>query len=224
VRQYQAFAALLLLSGCYNMPGDVTAGDSGANTVNGSIHVPAGSHSGALSTVNGSIHIDDHASVASAGTVNGSITLGGHASADSLTTVNGSITLDDGAHVAHGASTVNGAMTLKDGSDVGGALANVNGRIELTDAHVGGGLRTADGDIEVRGGSHIEGGILVKQGHEGLFSWGSHKPRIVIGPGAVVQGELRFERAVDLYVSDQATTGTITGATPIRFSGASPGG
>jgi len=224
VRRYHAFAALLLLGGCYNMPGDVTAGDSGANTVNGSIHVPAGAHSGALSTVNGSIHVDDNASVASAGTVNGSITLGGHANADSLTTVNGSITLHDGAHVAHGASTVNGAMTLKGGSDVGGALANVNGRIELIDAHVGGGLRTADGDIEVRGGSHVEGGILVKQEHQGLFSWGSRKPRIVIGPGAVIQGELRFERAVDLYVSEQATVGTITGATPIRFSGSGPPG
>jgi DUF4097 and DUF4098 domain-containing protein YvlB len=224
VRRYHAFAALMLLAGCYNMPGDVTAGDSGANTVNGSIHVPAGSHSGSVGTVNGSIHVDENAVVGSASTVNGSITLGAHATADNATTVNGAISLGDGAHVAHGASTVNGAVTLKGGADVGGALTNVNGRIELTDAHVAGGLRTVDGDIDVRGGSHVEGGILVKHGNPGLFNWSTRKPRVVIGPGAVIQGEMRFERAVDLYVSDQATTGPITGATAIRFSGSNPPG
>lgn len=224
MRRYHAFAALMLLAGCYNMPGDVTAGDSGANTVNGSIHVPAGSHSGGLGTVNGSIHVDENAVVASASTVNGSIALGAHATADSVTTVNGAITLGDGAHVAHAASTVNGAMTLKVGADVGGVLSNVNGRIELSDAHVAGGLRTVDGDIDVRGSSHVEGGIIVRHGSPGLFSWGTRKPRVVIGPGAVIQGDLRFERAVDLYVSDQATVGPISGATAIRFTGSTPPG
>jgi cytoskeletal protein CcmA (bactofilin family) len=115
-------------------------------------------------------------------------------------------------------------MTLNVGADVGGAVANVNGRIALKDAHVAGGLRTADGDIEVLGGSRVEGGIIVKRGNSGLFSFSSHKPHVVIGPGAVVQGDLRFERAVDLYVSDSATTGPITGASAIRFSGPSPPG
>jgi len=47
-------------------------------------------------------------------------------------------------------------------------------------------------------------------------------PRIVIGPGATVQGDLRFERTVQLYVSDKATIGTVTGATAIAFSGDAP--
>jgi hypothetical protein len=47
-------------------------------------------------------------------------------------------------------------------------------------------------------------------------------PRIVIGPGASVQGELRFARKVQLFVSDKAVIGSVTGATPIPFSGASP--
>lgn len=223
--RYFALAALLTLAGCYNMPGgDVTADGSGANTVNGSIHVPAGAHSGEVGTVNGSIRVDDDATVTHAGTVNGSVALGAHATADSVGTVNGSISLAEGAHVAHDVTTVNGSMTLRSGADVGGPLSNVNGRIALDGAHVGGGLHTVDGDIDVRGGSHIEGGILVKRGGGGWFSFSAHKPRIVIGPGAVVQGDLRFERAVDLYVSDSATTGPITGATAIRFSGASPPG
>ena len=210
--RYIPLAALLALAGCYNMPGgDVTADKSGANTVNGSIHVPAGAHSGGVGTVNGSIHIDENATVASAGTVNGSVALGERDRAE-------------GAHVAHDVTTVNGAMTLRSGADVGGPLTNVNGRIALTDAHVAGGVQTVDGDIDVGGGSHIEGGILVKRGGGSWFNFGSRKPRIVIGPGAVVQGDLRFERSVDLYVSESATTGPITGATAVRFAGAAPTG
>lgn len=225
--RYLALAALLTLAGCYNMPGgDVTADGSGSgtNTVNGSIHVPAGTHSGAVGTVNGSIRIDDNATVASAGTVNGSVALGAHSTAESVGTVNGSITLGEGAHVTRDVSTVNGSMTLKSGAEVSGPLSNVNGRIALTAAHVAGGLHTVDGDIDIGSGSHVEGGILVKHGGGGWFNFSTHKPRIVIGPGAVVQGDLRFERAVDLYVSDSATTGPITGAAAIRFSGASPPG
>ncbi|MGO9802747.1 MAG: hypothetical protein ACLPTM_10405 [Steroidobacteraceae bacterium] len=223
--RYFPLAALVLLAACFNMPGgDVTADGSGANAVNGSIHVPAGTKSGELGTVNGSIHIDDNASVGSAGTVNGSVALGAHATAASLATVNGGISLGAGAHVVHEVSTVNGGMTLADGAEVGGALANVNGRIALNGAHVAGGLRTVDGDIDVLGSSRVEGGIIVKRGGTSLFSFHTHKPRIVIGPGAVVQGDLRFEREVELYVSDRATTGPITGATAIRFTGASPSG
>jgi DUF4097 and DUF4098 domain-containing protein YvlB len=221
--RYYPLAALLALTGCYNMPGgDVTADSSGANTVNGSIRVPAGTHTKSVGTVNGSIHVDENAVIATADTVNGSIALGAHAAADALTTVNGSITLGEGAHVVRDVNTVNGSMTLKEGADVGGPIANVNGRIALNGAHVAGGLRTVDGDIDVLGGSRIEGGILVKHGGGGFFSFSTHKPRIVIGPGAVVQGDLHFERAVDLYVSEQATTGPISGATAVRFSGASP--
>ena len=223
MRRYFPLAALLTLAGCYNMPGgDVPADGSGANTVNGSIHVPAGTRSGAVATVNGSIRIDDNATVGSAGTVNGSVALGAHATADTVGTVNGSITLGEGAHVVRDVTTVNGSMTLKNGADVGGPLSNVNGRIALNEAHVAGGLRTVDGDIDVGGGSHVEGGIIVRHGGGGWFNFGTRKPRIVIGPGAVVQGDLRFERAVELYVSDSATTGPITGATAVRFAGASP--
>ena len=35
---------------------------------------------------------------------------------------------------------------------------------------------------------------------------------------------MQFDRAVRLYVSDTATTGQITGATAVKFSGAQPPG
>src|SRR5579862_6117659 len=100
--RYWTLAPLLLLAGCFNMPGgDVTADSSGGNSVNGSVHVLAGTKSGEVGTVNGSIRIDDNATVTSASTVNGSVTLGAHSAADSMGTVNGSITLGAGARVAH---------------------------------------------------------------------------------------------------------------------------
>jgi hypothetical protein len=46
------------------------------------------------------------------------------------------------------------------------------------------------------------------------------KPRIVIGPNAVVDGPLIFEREVTLYVHNTARTGKITGATAVRYDGA----
>ncbi|TLZ48302.1 MAG: hypothetical protein E6K22_15665 [Gammaproteobacteria bacterium] len=179
----------MAVAACDGVNGDVTATESGAGTVNGSIHVPAGQHSGAVGTVNGSIRIDDGATVGPA-------------------------------------RTVNGAMDLESGADVGGGLKNVNGQITLKTAHVGGGLSTVGGDIDLSGESRVEGGILVQEpgGWFGGSSSRARKPRIVIGPGAVVQGNLRFEREVELYVSERATVGPITGATAIRFAGDRPPG
>jgi hypothetical protein len=213
-RLVAAVAVVLILSGCDGFDGDAS------NRVNGSIHVPAGKPSSDVRTVNGAIHIDDSATVGAATTVNGSIRLGAQASAASLQTVNGSITLGAGAHVSGAVGSVNGDLTLGDGAEVSGSLANVNGNISLTAAHVAGGIKTVDGNISVLGASHVEGGILVERSSGGLFV--GSDPLIVIGPGATVQGELRFERKVRLFVSDKATIGTVTGATAVPFTGDKP--
>jgi DUF4097 and DUF4098 domain-containing protein YvlB len=216
--------ATALITGCDN-GGDVVASGDGARTINGSVHVTAGEHTGAVGTVNGSVNIAENAVVGTVHAVNGPIDLAAHAGAESVTAVNGPITLASGAHVARTVTTVNGAISLKNGAEVGGDITNVNGQIELTGAPVAGGVRTVGGDIDITGDSRVEGGILVqKSGSWFGFGWNSHPrmPRIFIGPGAVVQGDLRFEREVQLYVSDKATVGPISGATPIRFSGDKP--
>jgi DUF4097 and DUF4098 domain-containing protein YvlB len=214
-RVIAALAATLALSGC-----DIAVDGDGSTKVNGSVHVPAGKAAEEARTVNGSIHIDDNAAVTSAGTVNGSVRLGAHATAISVGTVNGAITLGEDAHVSGKAGTVNGELTLANGGEVSGPLTNVNGKITLTSAHVAGGIKTVNGSISIMGTSHVEGGILVEKPNGMLFH--NEDPVIVIGPGAVVQGDLRFERSVKLYVSDKATIGTVTGATPITFSGDTP--
>ena len=212
-----ALAMMLTLTAC----GASQDGDE-STKVNGSIHVPAGRQPGAVATVNGSIHVDDAAAVTSATTVNGTVHLGGRATATSLNSVNGSITVGAGAHVSGSVSSVNGELTLGNGADVSGSLSNVNGKIALTAAHVGGGIKTASGSMNITGASRVEGGILVEKPSSELIQLVLDVPRIVIGPGAAVQGGLRFERTVQLFVSDKATIGTVTGATPISFSGETP--
>jgi DUF4097 and DUF4098 domain-containing protein YvlB len=216
-------ALLLAICGCVNaadQPADHDADGDGASRINGSIHVPDGAQRSDLSTVNGSINIGDAATIAAVHTVNGAITLGTRSKAASLNTVNGSITLDAGAQVSATVESVNGALTLHNDAQVTGSLMNVNGLIALTAAHVGGGLETVNGDVSLSGASHVDGGILVKKS-SGALNFEDHVPRIVIGPGTTVAGSLRFEREVKLYVSDRATIGAVTGATPIRFSGES---
>lgn len=210
-----ALAAFAALSGCDSAGNDSTK-------INGSVQVPAGKQPSAVATVNGSIHVDDNAAITSATTVNGSVNVGDHGTAGSLKSVNGAITLGSGARVSGSVASVNGELTLHDGADVAGSLSNVNGTITLMAAHVGGGIKTVNGSITITGASRVEGGILVQKSSGELMHSNHDVPRIVIGPGASVQGALRFERTVQLYVSDKATIGTVTGATPIPFTGDSP--
>jgi hypothetical protein len=212
-----ALAMLAALAGC-----DGSFGGNESTKVNGSVDVPVGREPGPATTVNGSIAIADNAAVTSATTVNGGVHLGSHASASSLNSVNGNIVLGAGAHVSGSVSSVNGELELADASEVTGSLSNVNGKITVTAAHVGGGIKTVNGSMTITGASHVEGGILVEKGGTELLQLQRDVPRIVIGPGVTVQGELRFERTVKLYVSDKATIGTVSGATAIPFTGETP--
>jgi hypothetical protein len=215
---------LIAAAGCANAADDLTSSDeTGTHSVNGSIHVPADKKNGSVSTVNGSIHVDDGATLADAQTVNGDIHVGARVTADALGTVNGALTLGSGSKVAKGIKTVNGSVTLTDNSQVEGAVGTVNGKIVLASAHVGDGISTVNSDINIGKNSRVEGGILVKK-PSGHFNWNMGEPRIVIGPGAIVQGNLTFEHAVQLYVSDRATIGPVSGATAIKFSGDNPPG
>jgi len=189
--------------------------------VNGSIHIDGDQHAGDLSTVNGGIRVETGGSAEKVSTVNGGINLGDNVTVASVDTVNGGIELGQGARVANAVEAVNGGIRLSRGAEIGGRASNVNGRITLEAAHVGGGIETVSGDVEIGADSRVEGGLLVDKPHG--WSWGKNKnPRIVIGPRAIVDGALDFRREVDLYVSDSAHVGTITGATANKFSGDHP--
>ncbi len=200
------------------------AHDGDHDKVNGSIRIDAGETAGDLSTVNGSIRVGDKATVDDVDTVNGSISLGDDVTVGEVDNVNGSISLGERTRAAGGIDSVNGSITLEKGADVRGEVSNVNGRIRLVEAHVGGGIVTSTGDIEVGPNSRVENGIRVEKSNNwSLFRFGKEdKPRIVIGAGAVVQGTLKFEREVELFVSDKAKIGAVQGATAVTFSGDAP--
>ena len=214
IAPFTVAVSLLLVSTAFARGIDV-------DKVNGSIHIESDQQAGDLSTVNGGIRVDTGGSAQKVSTVNGGIELGDHVSVDTVETVNGGIELGQDARVAREVEAVNGSIRLAQGAEVGGRASNVNGRITLDAAHIGGGIETISGDVEIGANSRVEGGLLVDKPHG--FSWGKSKnPRVVIGPHAVVDGTLEFRRDVDLYVSDTAKVGTITGATANKFSGDHP--
>jgi hypothetical protein len=151
----------------------------------------------------------------------------------SIESFTGAITLEPGSRVSGDVRTEFGEVRLERGAEVGGSLENETGAITLAAARVLGGISTTGGDIEIGADSHVEGGILVRErGVIGLslgplkvgFPLGRETPRVIIGPGATVSGTLRFEREVELYVSERATIGAVEGATPVRFAGERPDG
>jgi len=189
----------------------VALGASGnISKVNSSIRVDDGGQAGDVSTVNGSISIGRNASVREVETVNGSIRLDERASAESVGTVNGAVTLGEGVLVKDDVSAVNGKLTVRRGARVGGRLENVNGEFLLEGATVGGGVETVNGDIV--------GGITVEDSNSWKWRTKPRNPRLTIESGAVVNGTLRFEREVDLYLGEGVVTGPVEGVEPRRYA------
>ena len=185
--------------------------------VNGSVSADAGQAYGDLETANGSVSIAAGATVEDASTVNGSITVGDEAQAASLETVNGAIRIGKDVQVRKDVETVNRSIFTDRGTTIGGNVDTVNGAIGLVGTQLAGGIETVNGDITVGIGSHVKGGIKVEK-PRGWSMKPRRDPRIIIGPNAVVEGPLVFERPVTLYVHTSARIGAVTGATAKPFS------
>ena len=139
--------------------------------------------------------------------------------------MNGNIQIGANATVDGDVSTVNGDITVEESTSVGDDLGNVNGDIELTGARIGGDVSTVSGDIELMDGTVVSGDIIVEQPRG--WSWGNRRdPRIIIGPGCRVEGEIRLEREVRLYISESAEVGGVSGEMSMDdaeiFSGSNP--
>jgi len=98
-------------------------------------------------------------------------------------------------------------------------VETVNGAIGLVATQVGGSIETVRGNITVGIDSHVRGGLAVRKS-QGVFNMEPKRdPLIIIGPNAVVEGPLVFERPVTLYVHKTAKIGAVTGATAKSFDG-----
>ena len=143
-----------------------------------------------------------------------------HRRPSDLGTVNGSIHVGTQARIGGGVETVNGGIFVDRGGNVAKGIETVNGAIGIVATELGGGIETVNGDITVGVDSHVHGGIKVDKPTSNWMpiEFGSkRKPRIVIGPNAVVDGDLVFEREVTLYVHKTAHIGKVTGATAVAY-------
>jgi hypothetical protein len=207
---------------------EIAAGSesSGQSSVNGSITVGNEARvSGALETVNGAIRIGERAVVGDLQTVNGGISVGASATAGDIDGVNGSIRLARQVRVTGAISVVNGRITVADGSRIDGNVSNVNGELQVLASEIGGNLSTVNGDVLLTDRSIVTGDLVVEK--PSGWNWKNQRePRVVIGPGAVVEGKLRLERRVGLFIHDSARVGGVTGEMrlddAVRFSGDRP--
>lgn len=199
-------------------PGCARAAEDIVRT-NGSVATTAGTEYGRLATTNGGIRLDDGVTAGRVSTTNGSIRAGNDVTVERLKTVNGGIRLGERVRVAGEVKTVNGSIFIDRGGQVGG-VETTNGAIGLVATVVEGDVGLANGDLTIGIGSHVRGGVHMRKPGS---SWmpvriGTRLPRVVIGPGAVVEGPLVFERDVVLHVHDSARIGPVTGAEPQRYS------
>lgn len=203
------------------------AQSDGASTVNGSVTVGANAIvSGSLETVNGSIRVDDGVQFNDAGTVNGSIRVGDGAIADDIESVNGTIRIGQNASISGDVGVVNGKIQLGNGSTVANDVSNVNGEIRIEGTDIGGDLSTVTGDVWLTDSSTLRGDLIIEK--PSGWGWGKsrRKPKIVIGPGTRVFGDIDARHEIELYISDTAEVGGVTGEATldqaIRFSGDRP--
>jgi hypothetical protein len=224
--------SLLIIAPAYaaNMNRSITIGDGmetdGHSTVNGSISVGADcTIDGSLDTVNGTIRVDENTSVKDVETVNGSIRLASGVSTKDVGSVNGSIRLGERVTVAGEVTVVNGKISLGKGTKVAHEVSNVNGEIKLDGADVAHDLSTVNGDVTLTDGAIVRGDIIVEK-PGGWNNSKNREPIIIIGPGSSVLGTIVLERKVELFISDNAEVGGVSGVMSmddaVRFSGPRP--
>lgn len=218
---HRARALALALTLAIASPLVLAADGQDIEKVNGAVTAEAGRTYGDVTTVNGSVTLEDGARVEDAETVNGSVRAGDNIEARSLATVNGRVAVGTQARIDGGIETVNGSVFVDRGGRLGKGVATVNGSIGLVATELGGGIETVGGDITVGIDSHVHGGIHVEKPNASWmpihFGNRQRPPRIIIGPNATVDGDLVFERDVQLYVHKTARIGTVTGATPVTY-------
>jgi len=205
-------AATAIFIGAWAASFPTTAGEGQSiSQVNGSVRTTAGQTYDTLSSVNGDVRVEQGVVADAAHTVNGDIVLESDAKVGSVKTVNGSLTIGAGVTVAREASTVNGGVKLAERSHVGGTVSTVSGDIEVDGGEVAGKLTTNNGDIDLTGGARVRGGIYVKKNN----SWNSHDKddpiKVHVCSTCVVEGELRFERPVELRVDQGGKIGNVIG-------------
>jgi DUF4097 and DUF4098 domain-containing protein YvlB len=195
------------------------AGDSrDLSSVNGSVTASSGETYGSLSTVNGNVKVGNGVTADIAKTVNCQNDVGSNSKLGEARTVNGSLEIADDVSITRNATTVNGDVELGRRSRVGGDVTTVNGEIEIDGGEVAGRLITSNGDIELSNGARVRGGIHVKKKSGTNWGWKKDEPpKVHICSTCIVDGELRFDRPVELRVDQGGKIGPVIGENVTRL-------
>lgn len=204
-----AFIAFVALA---KSPATLAGDTRNISSVNGSVSATAGETYDKLSAVNGDVRVGRGAIVDTAKTVNGEIEVESNARLGEVRTVNGSLEIGSDVVIERTAGTVNGSVELAKGARVGGDVSTVSGEIELKGAEVGGDVTTRNGDIELTDGARVRGNIHVKNKNDSNWGWGNDDPiKVHVCSTCTVDGELRFDRPVELRVDDGGKIGKVIG-------------
>jgi len=194
------------------------AGDSrDISSVNGQVTASDGETYGSLSAVNGGVHVGRGVTADRAKTVNGEIEVENNAKLGEVSTVNGPVDIREDVAIERNASTVNGGIEVGKRSRVGGNVTTVNGGIEIGGGEVGGQIVTTKGNIDLTDGARVHGGIHIKKNNGSDWGWGKDDPpKVRICSTCVVDGDLQFDRPVELRVDDGAKIGKVIGENVTR--------
>lgn len=205
---------------------DAGAEANGASTVNGSITIGDNAViDGDAETVNGSIKVGSGVTLGEASTVNGKISIADNVRMGSVSTVNGAVKVGAVTSIDGGVDAVNGSIRLDNGASVSGGVSNVNGKIELSGSTIGGDVTTVNGDLRLTDGAAVRGDVVVEKASG--WGWGKNdRPKVIVGPGSSVDGVIRLEREVELFISESARVRGVEGVMSmddaVRFSGERP--
>jgi DUF4097 and DUF4098 domain-containing protein YvlB len=207
-----AVFAVVVFAAWAGSPATLAGDGRNISSVNGTVTASPGETYGSLNAVNGNVKVGSGATADRAKTVNGEIDVASNAKLGEASTVNGSLDIAEDVSIDRNASTVNGEVEVGKRSRVGGDVTTVNGEIKIDGGEVGGQIITSNGDIELTDGARVRGGIHIKKPNDSGWGWGKDDPPTVrICATCAVDGELRFDRPVELHVADGAKIGKVIG-------------
>lgn len=183
-------------------------------SISGNVRIAARAIVEGAATTSGDIQVHEEAAVGPVRSISGNLTVGAQAWVRRAETVSGHIALGLGVEVEEGVQSTSGTIKTDHGCRIKGDVTSTIGDIVLLGTEVEGDIHVVSGDLTVTAGSRVSGNIHLDR----PASASCHRPRIVIGPDACVEGELLLDAPVDLFVHATAQTGPIMGASRIVYS------
>lgn len=162
----------------------------------------SGTH-GDISSVNDDINLSSHSSAQNVDSVNGDIKIKDNVTLHEVNTVNGDINSGRNLTVTGTIESVNGDIEIESGATIG-AINTVNGDIDLNDTNVSANVSSKNGDINLKGDTHISGDVIFEKRDNDGWNWGNNHnlPELEIGSQVIIDGHIILYRDVKLEIAN----------------------